>query len=108
MRGKQSARLLALWGMEQGMHIGLLDDPAVGHHRYLIGAAGHDPHVMGDQQHPEMTLCNQSFKQVQKARLSHYVEIAGGFVGQQEAAVGKQREGNHHPLQHAAAELEGK
>ena len=63
---------------------------------------------MGDQQHAKVALLHQPLQQVEKARLRDHIQIAGGFVGQQEAAVGEQGQGDHHALQHAAAQLKGK
>ena len=62
----------------------LLDDPARVHHRDLVGAAGDDAEVVGDEDHRHEPLALLLLEQVEDLGLHGDVERGGGLVGEQQ------------------------
>ena len=85
----------------------LLDDLSGVHHRHPIGPARDDPEVVGDQQHRHAAAVPEAVEHLQDLRLHRDVERGGRLVGDQNLGLGRQRDRDHHPLAHAAAELVG-
>jgi len=77
------------------------------HHPHLVGHAGHHAEVVGDQQHAHAAAGLQLGKQVEDLGLDRHVEGRGGLIGDQHLGVAGEGDGDHHPLLHAAGELEG-
>jgi hypothetical protein len=66
-----------------------------------------DPEVVGDQQHAHRPLGLQAAQQFENLRLDGHVERRRRLIGDQQARIAGQRDGDHHPLLHAAGQLEG-
>jgi len=66
-----------------------------------------DAEVVRDQQHAHRPLGLQAAQQLENLRLNGDVERRRRLVGDQQARIAGERDGDHHPLLHAAGELEG-
>jgi hypothetical protein len=66
-----------------------------------------DAEVMRDQQHAHAALGLQPAQAVENLRLDGDVERRRRLIGNQQAWIAGQRDGDHHPLLHAAGKLEG-
>ena len=86
---------------------GLLDDLPGVHHEHAVGAAGDDPHVVGDEDDRHPQLLAQAVDEVEDLRLDGDVESGGGLVGDEELRLAGERHGDHDPLAQAARELVG-
>ena len=62
---------------------------------------------MRDQQHAHAALDLQTAQEVENLRLNRHIQRRRRFIGNQQARIGRERNGNHHPLFHATRELEG-
>ena len=60
---------------------------------------------MGDEHGRQAPLTAETPQQRDDLRLHGNIQCGGGFVGNQQARVGTQRQGNGHTLTHAAGEL---
>ena len=83
----------------------LLDDLTGVHHDHVIGAAGDDAEVVGDEDHRHEALALLVFEQVEHLRLHRDVERGGGLVGEEELRPGGERDRDAHALAHAARQL---
>ena len=90
---------------EQGLGRRLLHDLAGVHHRDLVGVAGHDPEVVGDEHHRHLAVALLLAQQVEDLRLHGHVERGGGLVREQQLGAARQRHRDHDPLAHAAGQL---
>ena len=75
------------------------------HHQHAVGHLGHHAHVVRDEDHAHAHLVLQCAYQLQDLRLDGHVQRRGGFVGDQQRGLARQRHGDHHALAHAAREL---
>ena len=82
-----------------------LDDAAGIHHRHLVGAAGDDAEIVGDQDHRHVPALLLARQQVEDLRLHRDVERRGRLVGDQQLGLAGERDGDRHALAHAAGEL---
>ena len=82
-----------------------LDDAAGIHHRDLVGAAGDDAEIVGDEDHRHVPAALLARQQVEDLRLDRDVERRGRLVGDQELRLAGQRDRDRHALPHAAGEL---
>ena len=80
------------------------DAPTV-HHHHTVRSLGNDAHVVGDEHGRQPPLTAETPQQRDDLRLHRNIQCGGGFVGNQQAGVGTQRQGNGHTLTHAAGEL---
>jgi hypothetical protein len=62
---------------------------------------------VGDQQHAHRPIDLQATQQVEDLCLDGDVKCRRRLVGDQQAWIACQRDGDHHPLLHAAGKLEG-
>ena len=83
----------------------LLDEPAAVHHGDLVGVAGDDAEVVGDEDHRHVAVAALLAEQVEDLRLHGDVERGGRLVGEQQRRAAGQGDGDHHPLAHAARQL---
>ena len=79
-----------------------LDDAAGIHHRDLVGAAGDDAEIVGDQDHRHVAALLLARQQVEDLRLHGDVERRRRLVGDQELGLAGKRDGDGHALAHAA------
>ncbi len=86
---------------------GDLDKLAGVHHADAVARFGHDAEIVSDQDHPHPALALQAHQEGQNLVLDRHVEGSGRLIGEEEARVGGDGDGNHHALRHAAAELVG-
>ena len=93
--------------MEDALDRALLHDLAAVHDQHLVGDLGDDAHVVGDEHHRHAVADLQALDEVEDLGLGGDVEGGGRLVGDQHLRVAGQRHGDHHPLAHAAGELEG-
>ena len=87
------------------LHRADLDDPAGVHHGDAVGGLGDHAHVVGDQHHRGAVVAAEALQELDDLRLDRDVERGGGLVGDDEARVGAEGEGDHHALAHPAGEL---
>ena len=90
---------------EQGRGRGVLDDPAAVHDGDLVGVAGDDTEVVGDEDHRHVALAALLADQVEDLRLHGDVERGGRLVGEQQGGAAGQGDRDHDPLAHAARQL---
>jgi hypothetical protein len=110
-RGGQGREQLAGIGMQR-----LAEEvfPVAGFHQFAgvhdphpVGHARHHAQVVGDQQHAHAAARLEIGQQIEHLGLDGHVEGRGGLVGDQQAGVARQGDGDHHPLLHATRQLEG-
>jgi hypothetical protein len=90
---------------EQLLHLRRLHDLALVHDGHAVAALGHDPQIVGDQQHREAEVGAQPFEQLEDLRLEGDVEGGRRLVGQQEVGTGSEGDGDADPLALASREL---
>src|SRR5229473_5557744 len=85
-----------------------LNDFACIHNVDPIGVAGHYTQVVRNDNKGDPVLPAEILHQLQYLGLNSHVQRGGRLVGYDQLGVAAQRNGYHHPLEHAAAELMGK
>ena len=85
----------------------LLHDLAGVHHGDLVGAAGDDAEVVGDEDHRHVAVALLVGEQVEDLGLDGDVERGGGLVGEEQLRAAGQRDGDRDALAHAAGQLVG-
>src|SRR6266568_426210 len=85
-----------------------LNDLAGIHDVDPVGIAGHYTQVVRNDQKGDSVLPAELLHQIQYLGLNGHVEGRGRLVGYDQLGVATQRDGYHHPLEHASAELMGK
>ena len=85
----------------------LLDDLAEIHDGDTPGRPGDDAEIMGDQQHRHAELGLELLQQIEDLGLDRDIQRRRGLVRHQEARPAAEGHGDHRPLAHAAAEIEG-
>ena len=101
-RAQQRLGVRVLHAGEQRRGRRVLDDPPAVHDRDLVGPAGDDAEVVGDQHHRHVAVGLVVLEQVQDLGLHGDVERRGRLVGEQQLRPAGQRQRDHHPLPHAA------
>src|SRR5438067_1801389 len=91
--------------MDHLTHGADLDDASGVHHRDAMRRLGDHAHVVRDQHHRGAALGGEPLEKGDDLRLDRDVERRGGFVGDQEARLRRERERDHHALAHTAGEL---
>ena len=81
------------------------DHQAAVHHHDTVRKAGHYPEVVRDPDDRHARLAPEPFHQIQDLRLNGDVEGGGRLVRDQHLRAAGERDGDHHPLAHAAREL---
>ena len=92
--------------LEQAGDGGALDHPPQVHDHHLLGDLGDDRQVVRDEQHRHVVALLDVSHQLQHLRLDGHVDGGRGLVGDQQAGMVDERHGDHHPLPHAAREVE--
>src|SRR5699024_19579 len=77
------------------------------HDHHIVGHAGHHAKIVGDEHDGGVDLLLELHQKIQDLRLDGHVQGGGGLVGDDEAGVTGQGDGDHHSLAHAAGELVG-
>ena len=90
---------------EQRARRRLLDDLARVHHRDVVGAAGDDAEVVGDEHHRHEALALLRLQQVEDLGLHGHVERGRRLVGEEQLRAAGERDRDHHALAHAARQL---
>ena len=72
------------------------------HNAHSIAGFRHDAQVVGNQQHRRIVFLFQAIDHFKDLGLHRYIQRCGGLVGNQKLWIAGQRNGNHHPLLHAA------
>jgi len=75
------------------------------HHGHAVAGFGDHAHVVRDEHHRRAALFADALEQANDLGLDGHVQRGGGLVGHDQARLGRQRQRDHHPLAHAAAEL---
>ena len=75
---------------------------------HLIAVLGHNPQVVGDQEHSGVLHMLQFLNHLQYLGLNGHVQGGGWLVGQQQIGIAGQGHSNDYSLFHAAGELVGK
>ncbi|CFM38011.1 Uncharacterised protein [Bordetella pertussis] len=83
----------------------LFDQLAAVQYGHAVGDVGDHAHVVRDDDHPDLFLPAQLAQQVEDLRLDRHVQRGGRLVGDDDFRPARQRQGDHHPLPHAAREL---
>ncbi len=81
------------------------DHPALIHDRHPIRRAGNDAHVMGDQDHTDISLVHKVADQLQNLRLDRHVQGGCRLVGDDHIRLGTKCQRDHHTLAHPARHL---
>ena len=71
----------------------------------LVGVAGHDAEVVGDEDHRHVAIAALLADQFEDLGLHGDVEGGGRLVGEQDRRATGERDGDHHALAHAARQL---
>ena len=113
-----SPQRAAAWHrIEQAKRVGvarpledLRDRPGLGnaagiHHRQPVAGLRDDAEIVRDQHDAHVEVAPQPQDQLQDLVLDGDVERGGGLVRQQELRLGRQGDGDHRALPHAAGEL---
>ena len=104
-RAQQPLRIGMPRRPEQLPHRGLLHLLAGIHDHHPLGDLGDDAEVMGDEHDGRADPVLQVAHELEDLRLDGHVERRRRLVGDQQLRVAGQRDGDHHPLAHAAREL---
>ena len=104
-RSQQRLRVGMPHGSEDLFGRGRLDDSSRIHDADPVGPAGHDSHVVGDQQSRHAQAILQIVEQGQDLGLDRDVQGRRRLVGEQHLRLAGQRDGDHHPLTHPAGQL---
>jgi len=72
-----------------------------------VAGGGGQLEVVGDEQHGQAEPLAQFGEDRQHLGLGDGVQGGGGFVGEQEPGLGRERGRDHHPLEEAAGQLVG-
>ena len=86
--------------------LALLDHPAQIHHDDVVGHLGDHAEVVGDEHDRHPALLLQLAQEIQDLGLGRDVEGRRGLVGDEEARIAGQRDGDHRALAESAAQLE--
>jgi hypothetical protein len=105
--GKEFLRIRVAGRREKDLTRRFLDDLAGVHDADPRRHLRDDAEVVGDQQHAHRVLGLQPAQQFEHLRLDGHVERRRRLIGDQQARPAGERDGDHHPLLHAAGELEG-
>ncbi|KFB70108.1 MAG: hypothetical protein CAPSK01_000121 [Candidatus Accumulibacter vicinus] len=95
------------WRGKEGRARRLFDDLAGVHDADAGRHLRDDAEVVGDQQHTHRPFGLHTSQQFEDLRLDGDVERRRRLVGNQQTRLAGQRNRDHHPLFHAARELEG-
>ncbi len=90
---------------ERGRGRGLLDLAAGIHHHHPVGDLRHHAEIVGDQHDGGADAPLEVAHQVEDLGLDRHVEGRCRLVGDQQFGRAGERDGDHHPLAHAAGEL---
>ena len=88
-------------------HAPLLHHQPAVHHHHAAADLRHHAEIVRDQQNRGLGLLLQAFQQSQDLRLNGNVQRGGRLIGNKQLRVAGERNGDHHPLAHPAAELVG-
>ena len=102
---QKCARIGMLRVAKQLAHRCLFDHLSAIHHHDAIRDARDHAQIMGDPDDRHAQLLAQLFDQLDDLRLNGHVQRRGGFIRDQHFGIASQRNGNHHPLPHAARKL---
>ena len=87
---------------EDGARVGVFDDFAEVHHRDIIGHAGDDTEVVGDEHDRHADVGLEMAHQVQDLSLHRDIEGCRGFVGDEQGGIAREGHCDHGALAHAA------
>ena len=87
---------------EEALGAGLLDELAAVHHGDLVGVAGDDAEVVGDEHERHVAVAALLAEQVEDLGLHRHVECGGGLVGNDQLGLAGQCHRDHRALAHAA------
>jgi hypothetical protein len=106
--GGHQARCVGMGGhVDDFVHRADLGNAPGVHHGHAVTGLGDDAHVVGDQHDGGTVLGADVLQQTDDLRLHRHVQRRRGFVSHDQLGLGRQRQGNHHALAHAAGELVG-
>ena len=90
---------------EDGLLVGVLDDPPRVHDADVVGHLGHHAEVMRDHHDRGVELALKALDELEDLRLHRDVERGGGLVCDQQLGIVDERHRDHDALAHAAREL---
>ena len=91
--------------MEERVHVRLLDDLTGIEHGDLFAGFRDDAEVMRNHDDRGIVALAQIVHQIENLRLNGHVQRSRGFVGDEQARVVDERDGDHHALEHAARQV---
>ena len=91
--------------VEDVLHRVAFHDMTVIHDQYVIRDFGHHAQIVGNEQHRQSDFVLESDQQTQNLSLHGNVQCRGRFIGDKQAGLAAQGDGNHRSLQHATAQL---
>ena len=106
-RAHEAQRIAMARPVEQLADRSRFDDGPGIHDVDAIAEAGDHAEVVADPDHRRAALARQALHQVDDLRLDGDVERRRRLVGDQQARIAGERDGDHHALAHAAGELVG-
>ena len=105
--GEQASGVGMLGSQEDIAHGSSFDDfPAI-HHGNGIGDFGNHPQIVGNENHRHAATIAQLPHEIEDGGLDGDIQGGGGFVGNQQGGIARDRHGNHHPLNLPPGKLVG-
>ena len=104
-RGHQPLGVRVLRVLQQLQRGAGFDDLAAVHDHHLVGALGGQAEVVGDQQHRRAQFRGHLVQVVQDLALHRHVQGRRRLVGDEQARLAGQADGDQRALAHAAGEL---
>ena len=92
-------------GVEERVHVRLLDNLTGVEHGDLFAGFRDDAEVMRNHDDRGIVALTQIVHQIENLRLNGHVQRGGGLIAEQYFRIARQRNGNDHPLPHAAGKL---
>ena len=86
--------------LEEGEHIGSLDDFACVHDQHVTCELCHDAKIVRDQEDGHAHVVLQGFQQVENLRLNGHIERSGRLIRNEQVGAAGEGHGDHYALLH--------
>ena len=83
----------------------LFDDTAAIHNDYLVSHFGDHCQIVGNEDHGSVVFPDQSFHEFENLGLYGDIQGCRGLIGNYQLGIGRQGNGDNHPLPHTAGKL---